>query len=392
MLTALVIGLIILAIVILQRRAAHHGRTTARSPRTSTVRQTSDTVRLQRYGLPELHTEADLAAAMHISLKQLHWLCDFRHPARDSGVSSHYILRRIPKSGGGERILLAPKRQLKTMQRWILREMLDKVPPHEAAHGFRQGRSILSNASPHAGKPVVACFDLQDFFPSIRFPRVRGLFCSLGYSDEVARALAGLCTTYYLGSKKRMLPQGAPTSPAISNLIARRLDIRLSRLAQALGFTYTRYADDCTMSGEGTSLGALIRTVKRIMRDERFRVNERKLRIHRQGACHSVTGIVVNATPTISRAERRRLRAILHQAQFTGLAAQNRSGHEHFVESVRGKIAFLHMINPGHARPLEEALVRVTQNESVTALPPATASADADALAGYTAGPDIVGR
>src|SRR5262249_29867281 len=153
-------------------------------------------------------------------------------------------------------------RTLASAQKWILRNIVEKLPVDEPAHGFVPGRSILTNAQPHAGKAFVVNLDLRDFFPSIAFPRVRSVFQRAGYSPAVATILALLCTecprkvvtydgaTYHVATSPRGLPQGACTSPSLSNLVARRLDRRLSGLARRMGLTYTRYADDLTFSGD----------------------------------------------------------------------------------------------------------------------------------------------
>lgn len=360
-------------------------------------RQHTDVPKLERMGLPVIQDIDALAAVLGLSTKRLTWLLDRRAPDEETGISCHYVDKRIAKAGGGRRTLLIPKRELKAVQRWILREILEKVPLHAAAHGFRKGRSISTNAVPHTGKAVVVCCDLQDFFPSIRYPRVRGAFQMLGYSWDVAAALALLCTTRLPGSRKRALPQGAPTSPALSNIIAYTLDCRLAGLADKLGFIYTRYADDCTFSAADpdAELGPLIRLVGKIIRSERFVLHPSKLRIHRAGTRQRVTGLVVNAGVSVPRAERRRLRAILHRAQFSGIEAQNRICHSNFVDYLYGKIAFVRMINPRHAASLEHALNNTVMlplgaEEPATAPTPAPATPPVDP-AGYMPGPENIG-
>src|SRR5262249_40257734 len=182
-----------------------------------------------------------------------------------------YTRFRIPKRAGGEREICAPKSQLRWVQRQILDKVLAKVPAHDAAHGFVTGRSTVSNAEPHKGADLLVKFDLTDFFPTLHYYRVVGLFARLGYAvgdarfraddeaREVAPTLARLCCYATDPAKwgKAQLPQGAPTSPAISNLVCRRLDARLAGLAGKSGAVYTRYADDLTFSfrQEGADLG-----------------------------------------------------------------------------------------------------------------------------------------
>jgi retron-type reverse transcriptase len=258
-------------------------------------------------------------------------------------------------------------------QRWIFQNILQALPAHPAAHGFVRGRSIRTNALPHVGRHTLVNADLKDFFPTISFHRVRGAFEQLGYSPAAATILALLCTesprrtVEYVGKKfhvaigSRALPQGACTSPALSNLIARRLDSRLAGISAKLGWQYTRYADDLSFSAEGDAdpakkVGYLLARVRHIAQDEGFVVNEKKTRVLKRSSAMSVTGIVVNRVAGVRRRDRRRLRAILHNAKKTGLAAQDRSGQGNFSAQVAGQVAFVQMVNQDQARPLRKAL------------------------------------
>ncbi len=309
----------------------------------------------------------DLCRLLEIDARQLDWLSEPRGIGTFIGQhgshSCNYMVKKIAKRRGGIRLLMAPRPRLRAVQTRILRELLDQLEPHPAAHGFRRGRSILSNARPHVGKKVVINCDLRDFFPSITFPRVCGLLVGLGYTVEIARALAFLCTTRLPLTRRRVLPQGAPTSPALSNLIAYGLDIRLAALAKRLGFTYTRYADDLTFSGDRVLAGALLKRVRAIVADEGLALNEKKVRTQRRGSCQRVTGLVVNREVTVNRQERRRLRAILHQAGKTGLEAQNRAKVDQFPAHLRGRIAHVAHVCARHGRPLADALSAASRRD-----------------------------
>ncbi len=320
---------------------------------------------LQRSQLPVFETEAELAQWLGIRLTRLRW---FTH---DKPVDRHwhYVRYTVPKRRGGQRVILAPKTELKTLQRKIYTELLLKLPVHPAAHGFVPDRSIMTNAAPHVGKAVVLNLDLKDFFPNISYRRVRGLFVALGYSLAIASALALLCTEYdrkavdrrgqrvYVTLGERTLVQGAPTSPALANLVTRRLDKRLDGMARKLGLTYTRYADDLTFSGNDYGkIFAAQELAKQIIADEGFQVHDEKTRIYRQSNRQMVTGIVVNERTNVPRDLRRQVRAILNNAQKTGLAAQNRHGYDDFRASLLGLIGYIHEANPDHARPLLETL------------------------------------
>ncbi len=322
---------------------------------------TVDEAKLAQFDLPRLQTERELADWLGIALARLRWYTY----DRAADTTWHYVRYTIPKRGGGERVILAPKRELKTLQRKVLGGVLARVPMASAAHGFVRGRSILTNARAHVDKAAVLRLDLKDFFPSITFARVRGLFIALGYPFPVAATLALLCTEYdrepfdrdgtqhYISVGPRHLVQGAPTSPALANLVAWRLDRRLSGLAVKRGVTYTRYADDLTFSSDDPEAIRRIRTVaKRIIREERFTVNSAKTRLAERSTRQVVTGLVVNDGVAAPRELRRRLRAIVHNASKEGVAAQNREGRASYAAYLRGLIAFVESANPRHAQRL----------------------------------------
>ena len=322
--------------------------------------------KLARLQLPPLATPADLAKALNLPISRLRWLAFHSEAAS----VTHYVRFQVPKKSGGVRELSAPHRDLATSQEWILANILEKIPTHNAAHGFVPGRSTMTNAVPHVGRATVVNLDLKDFFPSITFPRVKGVFQDLGYSPAVSTILALLCTEcprrkieyngklLHVATGPRALPQGACTSPALSNLLARRLDARLQGLAMKLNLTYTRYADDLTFSSESKDAeakpGYLMARVRHIVAEENLTVNESKTRVLRQSARQAVTGIVVNKRLNIPRKTSKRLRAILHQANKTGLAAQNREQRDNFKLWLDGMIAYAQMVNPEKGKRLRE--------------------------------------
>lgn len=329
--------------------------------------------KLNERELPVLASPANVAKALGMTIPKLRWLA--YHSEATARI--HYVSFTVPKKSGGVRYLSAPHRDLAAAQEWILKNILEKITPHEAAHGFVRGRSTVTGAAEHVGTDVLLNADLEDFFPTITFPRVRGLFKQLGYSPAAATILALLCTEaprrrvdydgkpFYVATGPRCLPQGACTSPAISNLVSRRLDARLAGIADKLGWNYTRYADDLTFSASGEAaekLAYLLARIRHISEDEGFRVNESKTRVLRNSAQQQVTGVVVNERCGAPRKLVRRLRAILHQAKRTGLAAQNRDDHPHFEQWVRGMIAYVAMLNPQQAEPLQQALAEIARS------------------------------
>jgi len=324
--------------------------------------------KLQRLQLPVLATPVDLAKAFNLPIPRLRWLAFHS----EASTVTHYVRFQVPKKSGGMRDLSAPHRDLAATQQWILMHILEKIPTHDSAHGFVPGRGTMSNATPHVGRATVINLDLKDFFPSITFPRAKGIFQELGYSPAVATILGLLCTecprrkieyngkAFHVATGLRALPQGACTSPALSNLLARRLDSRLNGIAKKLGFTYTRYADDITFSGSAeyaAKTGYLLARVRHIVDDEKLTVNETKTRVQRPNSRQSVTGIVVNQRPNVPRRVRRRLRAILHHAKKEGLAKQNRQNHQNFKGWLSGMIAYTQMVNPDSAKRLRDGLV-----------------------------------
>jgi retron-type reverse transcriptase len=323
-----------------------------------------------------------------LSYGQLAWLADVRSLERSVSHEKlrNYRYRVVPRRGGLPRVLEAPKARLKQIQRWILREILGPVPPHEAAQGFTRGRSVAMHAGLHSGQPVVLRLDLKDFFASVTAGRVFGIFRTLGYDRSVAHVLTGLSTNtipqavwaavptapqpalvqprFWLGRALATphLPQGAPTSPALANLAAFRLDRRLTGLADSAGLRYSRYADDLTFSGSGAlrrrrrHLEALI---AEIAHDQGFAINERKTALHSAGGRQSVCGIVVNVRPNVLRSEYDELKAILHNARAQGPASQNRAGIADFEAYLRGRIAWVASLNPARGEKLRRRFAEI---------------------------------
>ena len=269
-----------------------------------------------------------------------------------TGKGSPYVEFEIDKATGGKRPIAAPRAPLRKVQREILRKILDKVPVHDAAHGFVKGRSTVTNAKPHEGAALVVKLDLVDFFPTLHFRRVRGLFGQLGYGEPVAHVLASLCTYRPVCEDgyvawPGVLPQGAPTSPALANIACRRLDSRLTALAKKSGATYTRYADDLTFSfkAEPATLGRFLWWVDQICQQEGFSENARKRRVLRKKAQQRITGIVVNSGMFIPRRDRHRFRAILSNVKKNGVAAEAR-GKKDFAAYLRGFASYVKIVHP----------------------------------------------
>ena len=284
-----------------------------------------------------------------------------------------------PHRAAKYRLLEIPMPRLMRSQRWILDEILARLPVHDAAHGFAPGRSILTNAALHTGQEVVVRFDLKDFFPSVPASRVRGVFAKLGYPQSVSRLLMGLCTTITpeddndLGLQfgdlctRPHLPQGAPTSPALANLCAYRLDCRLAGLAKRFGATYTRYADDLTFSG-GHELRRtqqrLRKWVIRVVTEEGFTLNAAKTRVKSQSDRQTVTGLVVNVKPNVRRRDFDLLKATLTNCVRHGPASQNRDKLPHFRAHLQGRVGFVASIHAVHGAKLRAIFERIVWPDS----------------------------
>jgi retron-type reverse transcriptase len=331
----------------------------------------SDLDALTRRELPVMNNAADLAAKLNINLPALRWLTYHRRGA----TVVHYHRFDIAKKTGGVRCISAPKPALAMVQRWVFENILLHLPVTPQAHGFLRGHSIVTNAAPHVSRAVVVNLDLKDFFPSITFRRVKGLFHGLGYSEHLATVLALICTEpprvpaavdgklYYVALGERVLPQGACTSPAITNALCHRLDCRLQGLTKKHGFAYTRYADDLTFSGNNARVvGRLLRSVRSILKEEGFQEHPTKTRVMRRANRQEVTGVTVNARLTVARKEVRELRAILHNAARHGLESENRDGHPNFAAYLRGRVDFICMVDPTRAATLRADLERALRS------------------------------
>jgi retron-type reverse transcriptase len=320
----------------------------------------TDEEQLNRYGLPIWKTEEDVATALGISLRELWFFSIHRERERQP----HYVTFAIPKRSGGKRLIMAPKRRLKAIQRKLLQLLVEKLPVNEHAHAFRKGRNIRTGAEPHVGRRFVLKLDLKDFFPTVTAARVRGLLVAYGYSFPVATVLAVLMTeaerqpvevdgnVFHVPVGQRHCVQGAPTSPGICNALLLRLDRRLSGFARRHELSYTRYADDLSFSGEmdRATAGRIRAVISRIVSEEGFVINARKTRLMGQGNRQTVTGVVVNHTLGLSRQDRRRLRAMAHRLRNPSAAGADVS-HAQFD----GKVAYLSMLNPEQAAPFRSS-------------------------------------
>lgn len=335
-----------------------------------------DHARLAKQSLPLIGSALELATAMGITINELRFLC-FQ---RDVSTISHYQRFTIPKKPTGERIISAPMPRLKRAQYWVLANILEKISATDCAHGFVKERNIVTNAEPHVGKALVINMDLENFFPTISYRRVKGIFKQLGYSEEVATLLALVCSEpatdsydldgqrYYVRTGEARLPQGAPTSPAISNLLCRRLDKRLRGMASKLGFAYTRYADDLTFSTTGADnkvVKQILWRARQIVSAEGLKVHPEKTHVMRKHQRQEVTGVVVNTRPSVCRKELKKFRALLFQIEKDGPEGKQwRTGS--LLNSIEGYANFVAMVDKQKGSALQAQVAALKQKYSLS--------------------------
>lgn len=335
-----------------------------------------DKERLESYQLPIIETVIELAELLEISVSQLRFLTFHR----TTNQISHYKRFYIKKKTGGTRMISSPMPQLKRVQYWVFENILNKIPVHEAAHGFVEERSITTNAALHVGAEVVINQDLKNFFPSITFERVRGLFRSFGYSGQLATIFALICTepeideveldgeVYYVAKSARYLPQGAPTSPMITNILCKRLDNRLTGMAEKNGYVYSRYADDITLSTQQEDgvekIPQILWQSRKIIEDESFQLHPDKLHIMRTGSRKEVTGIVVNEKINVGRKKLNQFRALLHQIEKDGVEGKSWNSNPNVLPAIKGYANFVNMVNPQKGEKLLEQVKNIWEKEN----------------------------
>jgi RNA-directed DNA polymerase len=287
-----------------------------------------------------LATSQDVARYFGVQHGRMLWTL---YKAPDATRYRHF---EIPKRTGGMRAIHAPNGLVRELQDKLQTDLTKLFHAHPNAHGFIPERSVATNAAAHTGRRWVLNVDLEEFFPSINFGRVRGLFLKPPF--DMGPAAAAVCAQ--IATYRNGLPQGAPTSPVISNYIASALDRRLLRLAREHKLAYSRYADDITFSTdlpqfpvaiaaheqiEGGGLKVVAGDLlAQVIGSCGFAINPRKVRLQGQGVRQSVTGLSVNAKVNVERRRIRQIRAMLHAWRKFGLDAAAR---EHFEKYRGGK-------------------------------------------------------
>ncbi|MEM1097083.1 MAG: TIR domain-containing protein [Bacteroidota bacterium] len=309
-------------------------------------------------GIKDVRSLSDVASLLGVSRKQLQYIL-YVVPE-----DKRYLSFTIPKRRGGSRTISTPRRELKFFQRQLVIHLSEVYKPRQAVTGFCLGRSIVTNAQKHSpSRSYVFNVDLKDFFASINFGRIRGLFINQPFDlpAKAATVLAQICC------HKNALPQGAPTSPILSNMICSRLDGRLTQLAKKHGCLYSRYADDITFSkrksdfpveiGYDTPDGAKAGTeLIKAVQENGFEINSDKVYLQSNKRRQRVTGLVVNAKPNVPRRFIRQIRAMIHDWKVNGYEHASAAHHKVYRRTgrssvkpelrdiVRGKLDFVKMV------------------------------------------------
>ena len=313
-------------------------------------------VRNESLSLPVITDLADLSRATGITQARIKWLCYYNELA----TVDHYSRFVIPKRNGDSRPIAKAKPSLAAAQKWIKTNILDQVPVAACVHGYVPGRSIRSNAEWHVSKPFVLRLDIDSFFESILFDKVKTTFRALGYNRGVSTILALLCTDsaleptllngkrYYVAKKRLHLPQGACTSPALSNIIFDRVDRVIIPFAWKAQYHYTRYADDLFFSPWSDtwhSIGYVRQSVGQIVSKHGFSIADGKTAVLRGSRRQSVAGVVTNRKINVARSRVRDLRAALSWCEKYGL-------HDQMGPRLWGVWSFVRMLNPDVAGKL----------------------------------------
>jgi len=312
----------------------------------------TDIQKLREKNLPIIETDKELAEFLSIDYNTLRFLTYHR----DVTTIDHYYRFTIPKKSGGVRNIAAPKKSLKLVQRKILDGILVKIAVSQSVHGFLLGKSVISGAKAHTTKPnILINMDLENFFPTITFERVRGLFKYFGYSGFISSLFAMLCTycervpieikgeTKYVKTTDRILPQGSPASPMITNIICAKMDKRIEGLANSFNLTYTRYADDISFSytGEELNISAFIGIVSKIAKEEGFIINKKKTKVLRKNNRQIITGIVINNDEIgVTKKWVKNLRALIYNTKKDISKADFQ-----VVNEISGRIEWLRSVN-----------------------------------------------
>lgn len=285
---------------------------------------TTNIYSLRNLGLPAVESVKSFSDLIRLSENRLKVL--------SSRADHFYKTYQLTKKTGGVRLIAQPNRELKALQAWILRNILDRLYTSPQCKGFEKGENTLKNAMPHIGSNFILNVDFEDFFSSISANRVFSVFRSLGYNNEMCVFFTNICT--FSGR----LPQGSPTSPKLANLTCAQLDARIQGYAGPRGIIYTRYADDITLSAQTPKKIFKAKSfLEYVVPDEGLRINHAKTEVYGSRRRKSVTGLVVSESRVgIGRERYRKLRAELHSL-FTAKTAN--------ASNINGFLAYMYSVD-----------------------------------------------
>lgn len=339
--------------------------------------------KLNKLGLPIIKDDKELARLLEIEYNKFRFLVYHR----DVVTFDNYTRYSIPKKKGGYRNIAAPKTLLKKAQKNILNKILCKIEVNHCAHGFIEGKSVITGAKEHKIHPkLLINMDLENFFPTITFGRVRGMFESFGYSGYISSLLAMICTyceripievkgeTKYVKVSERILPQGSPASPMITNIICSKLDKRLSGVARKYNFTYTRYADDMSFSFNDESrinlkkdyiensmtIDKVLGLISKIIDEEGFKINKKKTRFLRENNCQSITGVVINNEEIgVQKKWIKNFRAAIYNANRTKM--EKGKIPDKTINEIKGMAVWLKSVNEEKYKAIIESAFGITK-------------------------------
>jgi RNA-directed DNA polymerase len=310
---------------------------------------TTNTIRLNMFGLPVIQSIDDFSRLTHVSKYTLYQL--------SAHSEQYYKTFTIPKKSGKDRVISQPSKKLKGLQSWILVNILNKLKVSDSCKGFEKGSSILSNAEPHRGANSVLNMDLLDFFPNVKRERVFNIFKSIGYDNAISVILTNLCVY------ENSLPQGGPCSPKLANLSAWQLDVRIQGFVGKRGVIYTRYADDLSFSGlSSIKVTQIIPMIKKIIEDENFTINYSKTRVAGSSRTKLVTGLVIsNNSIGIGTVKYKMIRAKVHHLTLNDEQTNNKLLYE-----VNGWIAYLNSVDKKRLSKLKKYITSLAIKHPAT--------------------------
>ena len=262
-----------------------------------------------------------------------------------------YIEIPLKKKDGTPRPIRAPKDKLKTIQRAILKNILSDIKLPPCCYGFSKNKSIIENAKIHSRNDFLLNLDIQDFFPSVHYKKVRQIFLDIGLNDEISNIICGLTTYEY------RLPQGAPTSPFLASLALSNLDYRLMKLAESNHITYTRYFDDVSFSGNNRVM-ALEKTIMQIIKQEGYKVKTSKRKLFEKGREKEVNGILIIDKKLLLKNTEELFDYVSDISKY-GLSKLRSDNPEKEKQSLKGKIGFLRQVDQEQANKIEAVFASI---------------------------------